>query len=222
MSVTRPSRSSKSIRSPIRIGWVIAIRIPAIRLEIVFWAAKPMIRPSTAVEAKIPAARRPSEVNWARTIAATTRIAVSSSRRRRIVRRVLVERETWETAGDMEANLVGDGVAKPQRTFPYSNWGPWAAVLGVLAALAVGIFLAVPALIVGQQEGKIEARFPPTFTSSASFDKGDASAIALDPRNHSLYADHENEVRVFGAGGEEVEVESAPELEDSQGLAFDE
>jgi membrane protease YdiL (CAAX protease family)/sugar lactone lactonase YvrE len=122
----------------------------------------------------------------------------------------------------MEANLVGDGVAKPKRTFPYSNWGPWAAVLGVLAALAVGIFLAVPALFLGAQEGKIEARFPPGFTSSASFDKGDASAIAVDPRNHSLYADHENEVRVFGAGGEEIEVESGLELEDSQGLAFDE
>src|SRR5882757_2761765 len=158
-----------------------------------------MISPSTAVEAKIPAASRPSEVNWARTIAATTRIAASSSRRRRIVSRVLVERETWETAGDMEANLVGDGVAKPQRTFPYSNWGPWAAVLGVLAALAVGIFFAVPALILGAQEGKIEARFPPSFTTSASFDKGDATAIAVDPGSGRLYADHESDVRVFGA-----------------------
>src|SRR6201996_6084283 len=149
MSVTRPSRPSKPTRSPIRIGWVTAISTPAIRWAIVFWAAKPMIRPSTAVEAKMPAASRPSEVNWARTIAPTTRIAASRSSRRRIVSRVLVERETWETAGDMEANLVGDGVAKPKRTFPYSNWGPWAAVLGVLAALAVGIFLAVPGLLLG-------------------------------------------------------------------------
>src|SRR5882757_10157321 len=179
-----------------------------------------MIRPSTAVEAKIPAARRPSEVNWARTIAATTRIAASSSSRRRIVSRVLVERETWETAGDMEANLVGDGVAKPQRTFPYSNWGPWAAVLGVLAALAVGIFFAVPALILGAQEGKIEARFPPSFTTSASFDKGDATAIAVDPGTGRLYSDHENEVRVFGARGEEIPHAKITGIEDSHGLAI--
>jgi membrane protease YdiL (CAAX protease family) len=120
----------------------------------------------------------------------------------------------------MEANLVGDAGAKTKRTFPYSNWGPWAAILGVLGALAVGIFLSVPALFVGAQKGKIEARFPPTFTSSASFDEGDATAIAVDPRNHSLYADHESEVRVFGAGGEEIEVEGQVGLEDSHGLAF--
>ncbi len=36
MSVTRPSRSSKPMRSPILIGWVIAIRIPAMMLAIVF------------------------------------------------------------------------------------------------------------------------------------------------------------------------------------------
>ncbi len=63
MSVTLPSRSSKPTRSPIRIGWVIAISTPAMMLAIVFCAAKPMISPSTAVEAKIPAASRPSEVN---------------------------------------------------------------------------------------------------------------------------------------------------------------
>src|ERR1700712_4200348 len=176
-----------------------------------------MIRPSTAVEAKIPAASRPSEVNWASTIAATTRIAASSSRRGRILRRGLVERETWETAGDMEANLVGDGVARPRRTFPYSNWGPWAAVLGVLAALAVGIFLAVPALILGAQEGKIEARFPPDFKTSASFDKGDATAIAVDPVSGRLFADHEDEVRVFGVRGVEIPQAKITGLEDSHG-----
>ncbi len=123
----------------------------------------------------------------------------------------------------MEANLAGgEAATKSARSFPYSNWGPWAAVLGVLAALAVGIFLAVPALIVGAQEGKIEARFPPDFKTSASFDEGNASAIAVNPRTHSLYADHESEIRVFGAGGEEVEIEHNLDLEDSQGLAFSE
>jgi membrane protease YdiL (CAAX protease family) len=42
----------------------------------------------------------------------------------------------------MEANLS----AKP--SFPYSDWGPFAAVLGVFAALLAGIALGIPALIV--------------------------------------------------------------------------
>ncbi|HTT96264.1 MAG TPA: CPBP family glutamic-type intramembrane protease [Solirubrobacterales bacterium] len=122
----------------------------------------------------------------------------------------------------MEANLAGSGgVAKSQRSFPYSNWGPWAAVLGVLAALGVGIFLAVPALLIGAQEGKIEARFPPGFTTSAGFDKGDATAIAVDPATNFLYADHEDEVRVFGARGGELPRARIGGLEDSHGLAVD-
>jgi membrane protease YdiL (CAAX protease family) len=119
----------------------------------------------------------------------------------------------------MEANLAGGGVAKAERSFPYSNWGPWAAVFGVLAALAVGIFLSVPALLVGAQEGKIEALFPPTFTTGTSFDKGDASAIAVDPAGPHLYSDHEDEVRVFGARGVEIPGGKITGIEDSHGVA---
>jgi membrane protease YdiL (CAAX protease family) len=121
----------------------------------------------------------------------------------------------------MEANLVGGEVAKSKRTFPYSNWGPWMAVLGVLVALAVGVFLAAPALIVGAQDGKIEARFPPDFETGASFDKGDSTALALDGIHNRLFADHEDEVRAFGARGEEIEAAGITGLEDSHGLAFD-
>ncbi len=121
----------------------------------------------------------------------------------------------------MEANLAGDTVAKPERTFPYSNWGPWAAILGVLAALAVGVFFSAPALIVGAQEGKIEARLPPTFTTGTSFDKGDATAIAVDPAGSRLFADHEDEVRAFGARGTELPKAGITGIEDSHGLAFD-
>jgi membrane protease YdiL (CAAX protease family) len=133
----------------------------------------------------------------------------------------LVERETCETAGDMEANLVGGGVAKPQRTFPYANWGPWAAILGVLAALAVGLVLGVPALFVGAQHGKIEALFPPTYSSGASFDKGNATALALDAAGNRLFADHEDEVRSFGPLGQELKADAITGLDDSHGLAFD-
>jgi uncharacterized protein len=42
----------------------------------------------------------------------------------------------------MEANLpVG-------RSFPYSNWGPGAAVLGILLALAIGFALGIPAIVI--------------------------------------------------------------------------
>lgn len=72
--------------------------------------------------------------------------------RRRIRNRVLVERETCETAGDMEAKLAGETAPAPSpRSFPYSNWGPWWAVVGVLLALATGVVLAIPAVILGHK-----------------------------------------------------------------------
>jgi membrane protease YdiL (CAAX protease family) len=121
----------------------------------------------------------------------------------------------------MEANLVDGEVAKPKREFPYSNWGPWAALLAVFAALAVGLFLSVPALLIGSQHGKIEALFPPGYSSGASFDKGDATALAVDTHSNRLFADHEDEVRVFGALGEEQAGAAIVGIEDSRGLALD-
>jgi membrane protease YdiL (CAAX protease family) len=121
----------------------------------------------------------------------------------------------------MEANLVGGEVAKDKREFPYANWGPWPAVFAVLIALCVGLFLSVPALIVGSQNGKIEALFPPSYSSGASFDSGNSSALAVDPKAHRLFADHEDEVRVFGALGQEIGAQRVGGLEDSQGVAFD-
>ena len=121
----------------------------------------------------------------------------------------------------MEANLVGGEVAKDKREFPYANWGPWPAVFAVLIALCVGLFLSVPALIVGSQNGKIEALFPPSYSSGASFNSGNSSALAVDPKAHRLFADQEDEVRVFGAFGQEVPAQAVSGLEDSQGVAFD-
>jgi membrane protease YdiL (CAAX protease family) len=122
----------------------------------------------------------------------------------------------------MEANLVDGEVAVPKREFPYSNWGPWAAILAVFAALAVGLFLSVPALLVGEQHGQIEALFPPSYSSGASFDKGDATALTVDTHSNRLFADHEDEVRVFGAFGEEQAGAAITGLADSHGVAFDE
>jgi uncharacterized protein len=66
--------------------------------------------------------------------------------------RVRVDRETCETAGDMGTNLAMEPVAerRPVR-FPYSNWGPGVAVLGVVLALGTGVVLAIPAAAVGSE-----------------------------------------------------------------------
>jgi membrane protease YdiL (CAAX protease family) len=63
----------------------------------------------------------------------------------------LVERETCETAGDMEANLAVEGVEQQPARFPYSNWGPWVGVLGVFLALGTGVVMGIPAAIVGNK-----------------------------------------------------------------------
>lgn len=63
----------------------------------------------------------------------------------------MVERETCETAGDMEANLAVEGVEQQPQRFPYSNWGPWVAVLGVFLALGTGVVMGIPAAIVGNK-----------------------------------------------------------------------
>jgi uncharacterized protein len=42
----------------------------------------------------------------------------------------------------MEANLP------PKQTFPYSNWGPAVALFGVVLALAAGLILGIPAIII--------------------------------------------------------------------------
>jgi uncharacterized protein len=69
--------------------------------------------------------------------------------------RVFVERETCETAGDMEAKLAAEPVARPPASFPYSNWGPALAVGGVLIALGTGIVLGIPAAVIGQEDGEL-------------------------------------------------------------------
>src|SRR6186997_2557856 len=120
-------------------------------LPIVCWAAKPTIAATRAVEAKSPAASFSSSVNWAIAIAPTITTTTRKTRRRRTRSRVRVERETWETAGDMEAKLPT--AAPPEAIpgmpeFPYTNWGPWLALLGVLMALGTAIAISVPIAIV--------------------------------------------------------------------------
>jgi membrane protease YdiL (CAAX protease family) len=52
----------------------------------------------------------------------------------------------------MGTNLAAEPVGEQRpRRFPYSNWGPGVAVLGVLLALGTGIVLAIPAAIAGHE-----------------------------------------------------------------------
>ena len=62
-----------------------------------------------------------------------------------------MERETWETAGDMDAKLAGEAVERRATPFPYSNWGPWVGVLGVFLALGTGVVMGIPAAILGTE-----------------------------------------------------------------------
>jgi membrane protease YdiL (CAAX protease family) len=53
----------------------------------------------------------------------------------------------------MEANLAVEGVEERQRGgFPYSNWGPGWAVLGVVLALGTGVVLGIPFAIIGHRD----------------------------------------------------------------------
>ncbi|HSS33814.1 MAG TPA: type II CAAX endopeptidase family protein [Solirubrobacterales bacterium] len=51
----------------------------------------------------------------------------------------------------MDANLAGEEVAPRRISFPYSNWGPTAAVLGVILALGAGILFSIPAAVLGHK-----------------------------------------------------------------------
>src|SRR5580765_2143531 len=115
-------------------------------LPIVCWAAKPMIAARTAVEARMPAASRLNSVNWLRASAIRTTKTISRTSRRRKRSRVLVERDTCETAGDMDAT-VSANPAVPKPSFPFATWGPWTGVLGVLLALGTGIVLSIPVVV---------------------------------------------------------------------------
>src|SRR6476646_6275669 len=156
MSVTRPSSSSKVTRSPIRIGCETAIWIPAMTLARVRWAAKPTTATISAVEARTPVASCFSSVNWLSASIATTRKTARKASRRRMRNRVRVERETCETAGDMESNLAAAPVAEPaERQFPPSNWGPQGALLGAVLAIVVGLVLGLPAVAFTDSAGNL-------------------------------------------------------------------
>jgi uncharacterized protein len=48
-----------------------------------------------------------------------------------------------------------DSKLAAKASFPYSNWGPGAAVLGVVLALGTGIVLGIPFAVAGQDDGEL-------------------------------------------------------------------
>jgi membrane protease YdiL (CAAX protease family) len=52
----------------------------------------------------------------------------------------------------MAANLAAEGAGGYPAPFPYANWGPVVAVVGVLLALGTGVVLGIPAAIVGHRD----------------------------------------------------------------------
>ncbi len=56
----------------------------------------------------------------------------------------------------MEGKLTADHVAEPpgppSTGFPYANWGPVTALVGIVVALAAGIALGIPAVIAGHKD----------------------------------------------------------------------
>jgi uncharacterized protein len=56
----------------------------------------------------------------------------------------------------MDANLVTSAEERQApRGFPPSNWGPGAALLGVVLALGTGIVLGIPFAVIGQEDGEL-------------------------------------------------------------------
>jgi CAAX protease family protein len=51
----------------------------------------------------------------------------------------------------MEANLAVEDARQRPTSFPYSNWGPVAALLGVVLALGAGVVMSVPGLLLGHK-----------------------------------------------------------------------
>lgn len=52
----------------------------------------------------------------------------------------------------MAAKLAAEEVGERRDAFPYSNWGPLLALLGVVMALGTGVVLGIPAAILGHRD----------------------------------------------------------------------
>jgi membrane protease YdiL (CAAX protease family) len=68
----------------------------------------------------------------------------------------------------MEAKLAGDAVERRPTPFPYANWGPLVALLGVFLALGAGVVLGIPGLIFGHKANGDLTTFGNVFTQAAT------------------------------------------------------
>lgn len=120
----------------------------------------------------------------------------------------------------MVANLAGEEAAPRPVSFPYSNWGPVAAVLGVILALGAGVVMGVPALLFGTEHGSIERYDLATGAARDSIGDEDSSDLAVD-RGGTVLADRGTEIDVFRADGSEAPGSPFGEFDASHGIALD-
>lgn len=68
----------------------------------------------------------------------------------------------------MEVNLAGDLEERRPTPFPYSNWGPWVALLGVIAALGAGVVMGIPGALLGHKANGDLTTFGNVFVQAAT------------------------------------------------------
>lgn len=61
-----------------------------------------------------------------------------------------------------------EGVEQRPTSFPYSNWGPLAAVLGVILALGAGVVIGVPGVLLGHKANGDLTTFGNVFVQAAT------------------------------------------------------
>jgi membrane protease YdiL (CAAX protease family) len=71
-------------------------------------------------------------------------------------------------APNLAANETGEQRSRPSSGFPYSNWGPWTAVLGVVLALGTGVVLGLPGALAGHKANGELTTFGNVFAQAAT------------------------------------------------------
>lgn len=89
----------------------------------------------------------------------------------------------------------------------------------MLIAIGTGIFMGIPALVVGQQEGYVKKLVPPSYSQGSGSEALEAAAVGTGP-HAALYVDTGSSIRVLGPSESGPDV-AFGEFGDSAGIAVD-